>query len=102
MDTPDTVEKVAKRGRPKKVDSATPMGEYIAEQAKITRTSKAQNKIVEKYYELCNSKLSLIKKTASGTTYKTFVGSVSDKKEGKQVQEFVARLQKDGKLRVKV
>lgn len=103
MDTPDTVDKVAvKRGRPKKQDPATPMGEFIAEQAKVSRDKKAESRVVEKYYEMCGNKLSIVKKVAGGTVYKTFIGSTSDKKDGKQVQEFVVKLQKEGRLRIKV
>lgn len=105
MDTPDTVEKVAtkkKLGRPKKQDPTTPMGEYIAEQAKKNRESKKANKVVEKYYEIKNSKLVLCKKIASGTVFRTFIGSTEDKKDGKSVQDFVKKLQAEGRIRVRI
>jgi hypothetical protein len=104
MDTVDKVEVVAEkktRGRPKKQDAATPMGEYIAKQAKVNR-AKRENAVVEKYYELAGTKLSFIKKVASGSVFKTFVGSTTDKKTGAGLKEEIKRLQADGKLRIKV
>lgn len=104
MDTVDKADQVAtkKRGRPKKQDAATPMGEYIAEQAKEQRKRKSSNKVVEKYYEIRGHKLSLCKKTASGSVYKTYVGSTEDKKDGTQVREFVKKLEAEGRLRIKI
>lgn len=104
MDTPDTVEKVTKRrGRPKKnVDPATPMGELIAREAATTKARKETNKVVEKYFELRGGKLSLCKVTAAGSIYRVFVGSVNDKKDGQQVQDYVKRLQAEGRLRHRV
>ena len=101
MDTVDKVDSVAtkKRGRPKKSDKATPMGEYIAEQAKTNRERKETNKVVEKYYELRNHKLTLCKKLSSGSVYKTYVGSTEDKKDGKTIQDFARKLEQEGRLR---
>jgi hypothetical protein len=106
MDTVDKVEEVIavkKRGRPaKKQDPATPMGSYIAEEAKKARAKKSENKVVEKYYELCNGKLSLCKKIASGTVFKTYVGSTSDKKDGEKIKVFIKKLEEEKRLRVKI
>jgi hypothetical protein len=103
MDTPDTVDKVpSKKGRPKKQDSATPLGEYIAEQAKATRDKKAMNKVVEKYYEVQGNKLSLIKKVQSGSVFKTFIGSLNDPKEGDKIQAYAKKLKAEGRLRTKI
>jgi len=102
MDTVDKVEDVVakkKPGRPKRADAATPMGSYIAEQAKQARK---KNQVVEKYYEMRGEKLSLCKRMAGGTVFKTLVGTTSDKVSGKQVLEFVKKLDAEGKLRKKV
>jgi hypothetical protein len=97
----DTVETVKKRGRPAKVDQATPMGEYIAEQAVNANERRQKNKVVESYYELCGAKLSLVKKKSSGAVYRTFIGSITDKKNGTSVREFMKRMEKEGRLKVK-
>ena len=103
MDTADTVAPIKKqRGRPKKVDKATPLGEYIAEQAKEARESKKNNTVVEKYYEYQGTKLSLCKKMKSGTVHKVFVGSTNDKENGAQIRTFIEKVKAEGRLRMKV
>lgn len=103
MDTADTADKVAtKRGRPKKQDVATPIGEYQVEQAKKARDRKKETSVVNKWYELLGQKLSLCKQAKSGTVFKTFVGSMNDTRSGAQVREFVKRLEKEGRLKVLV
>lgn len=106
MDTADKVEQVAEvkksPGRPKKQDPSTPLGEHIAQVAKQQRKRREENKVLQKYYELRGSKLSLCKVLSSGTVFKTFVGSTSDKKSGTQVREFIKKLEGEGRLRVKV
>lgn len=108
MDTVDKVAKVEtvevkrKPGRPARQDKATPLGEYIAEEAKKSRKAKERNPVVDKYYELNGTKLLLCKKVKSGTVYKTFIGSTTDKKNGQELKAFMDRMNKDGKLRIKV
>lgn len=108
MDTADKVDASPaprKPGRPRKekpADPSTPMGEYIAKEAKKARDEKENNKIVEKYYELSGAKLTLIKRTARGSVYKTYIGSTTDKKDGPQVKAFIDRLNKEGRVRVKI
>lgn len=107
MDTADTADAspAAKRqrGRPKKQkDPSTPMGEYIAQEAKKARDAKEDNKIVEKFYELSGAKLSLCKRTARGSMFRTYIGSTTDKKDGPQVKAFIDRLNKEGRVRVKI
>ena len=102
MDTVDTVEPVKKqRGRPKK-DKSTPLGDYIAEQAKTSRESKKNNIVVDKYYELRGYKLSLCKKMKSGTVHKTFIGSSNDKETGEQIRKFIEKVRDENRLRMKV
>lgn len=93
-----------KRGRPKKVDQPTALGQYQVEQAKQWRESKKEDHIVEKYYELYHGKLLLCKKVKSGTVYKEFVGRVDDKNKArkKQLDDQIKRLQAEGRLRIKV
>lgn len=104
----DKVDEVApaekKRGRPKKVDNPTAIGEYQIEQAKQYRESKKEDGVVEKYYELYHGKLILCKKTKTGTVHRSFVGRLNDKnKERKQALDAqVKRLQKEGRLRIRV
>jgi hypothetical protein len=102
MDTPDKADEVKKPGRPKKVDPATPMGEYIADQAKKARAKSKRDPVVEKYYELHGHKLCLCKKVASGTVHKTFVGSVNDKTYGQQTRSFIEKLKLENRIRVKI
>ena len=104
MDTPDTVDKVPekKRGRPKKQDPSTPMGDYIADQANVNRKRKDSNRVVEKYYELQGDKLRLITKNAVGSLFKKFEGSLSDKTHGPKLKVFVEKLKDEGRLRIKI
>jgi len=108
MDTLDTVvevnveEKKPKRGRPFKTDKSTPMGDYIAEQAKKSREKQGKNNIVEKYYELYGTKLLLCKKTQKGTVHRTLIGTTTDKKHGEQIKAHMKKIQAEGKLRIKV
>jgi hypothetical protein len=107
MSTDDKVATVVvsekKKGRPAKVDKTTPMGDYIAEEAKKSRERKTKNHVVAKYYELvAGTKLVLCKKVASGTVHKTLIGHTTDKKSGDQIKAFMKRIEAEGKLRVKV
>ena len=108
MDTVDKVAKVEteevkrKPGRPARQDKATPLGNYIADEAKKIRNAKERNPVVDKYYELNGKKLLLCKKVKSGTVYKTFIGSTDDKKNGAEMRAFMDRMNKYGKLRIKV
>lgn len=97
----DAAEQV-KRGRPKKQDVPTPLGAFRKEEAKKERVRKSENKIVQKYYELHGTKLSLCKKKNNGNLYRVFVGSTDDKKSGAQIREFVKKLEKEKNLRIKV
>jgi hypothetical protein len=104
MSTSDTVEKVTEvkkgRGRPRKtVDPTTPAGEYRARQAAEFNEKLKKDTVVEKYYEFRGTKLSLCKKKASGTVYKTFIGNTADKKTGADVKAFVDKLSKEGRLK---
>ena len=104
MDTPDTLDNVATkktRGRPKKTDQATPLGSYIAEQAKENRSRKS-GKIVKKFYEMQGTKLSLCKQIDDGTVFRILVGTTTDKVSGKQVDEFAKKLLAEGRLKVKL
>ena len=103
MDTADKVDQVQEaKKKTKKQDQATPLGNYIAEEAKKSREKKEANQIVEKYYELHGNKLLLCKKVASGTIHRTFIGAVTDKKDGGQVKEFVEKLKKENRLNVRI
>jgi hypothetical protein len=106
MDTADKADQVKRSpGRPKKADPATPMGEMIAKEAKEKRNKAKENRVVETYYELgSNGKLVLVKRLANGGTRQTFVGSTTDKKQGKgqDLQAFAKKLQDEGRLRIKV
>ena len=89
-----------RRGRPpKKQDQATPMGNYIAQEAKKARARKADSKVTDKWYELKGHKLSLCKQVATGTVYKTYVGTLNDTKAGKEIKEYVLKLKAEGRLR---
>jgi len=108
MSTVDTVAEVnvveekPKRGRPFKTDKSTPIGDYIADQAKKSREKQSENQIVEKYYELCGTKLLLCKKTQKGTVHRTLIGTTTDKKHGEQIKAHMKKIQAEGKLRIKV
>lgn len=104
MSTSDTVDTVKKpRGRPKKTaDVATPMGELIARETADKKSRKEQNRVVEKYYELHRGKLSLCKKMAGGSVYKTYIGSTDDPKHGRDIKEYAEGLKAKGQLRQKV
>lgn len=104
MDTADKVEKVipeVKRGRPAKQDKPTPMGEYIAEEAKRAKERKIKNPVIEKWYEVRGHKLLLCKRKKAGTVYRTFVGSLNDKDNGEALQAFAKEQQAKGNLRTK-
>ncbi len=90
------------RGRPtKKVDKATPLGEHIAETAKAARERQKENVVTEKWYELRGTKLSLVKRVASGSIFRTFLGSSDDKKSGAQIRDFIKKLEKESRLKVR-
>lgn len=104
----DTVEKVApKRGRPKKEDPATPVGEYQAKQAQEFRESLGANPIVDKYYVLQGYKLRLIKKKKSGREISEYVGSIEDRHDAsddykanrQKLLAFIKRKEAEGKLK---
>lgn len=116
--TMDKVEKVdsqevevKKRGRPKKQDPATPLGQYRVEQAKEARDKKQKDTIVETYYELVSgNKLRLCKVKKSGSVAYTYVGctavdgeaSKEAKKRAAELRQMAEKLQKEGRLRVRV
>jgi hypothetical protein len=106
MDTADKADQVKRGpGRPKKQDPATPMGDLIAREAKEKRDRSKQNRVVETYYELgSNGKLVLVKKLANGGTRQTFVGSTTDKKQGRgqDLRAFIEKLNAEGRLKIKV
>lgn len=91
-----------KRGRPPKQEPTTPQSVYYAEQAEIYREKKKSHKVIDKFYELNGHKLSFCKRVSTGTVYKTFVGSTTDKKYGEQVTNQIKKLQAEGKLRIKL
>lgn len=105
----DTVDKVApkKRGRPKKEDAPTPIGEYQAQQAKEWRDSRDNNPVVDKYYVLTGYKLRLVKVKKSGRKISEYVGSVEDRKDASaeykanriRLLENIKRLEKEGRLK---
>ena len=102
MDKSDEVNSEPKRrGRPKK-DVTTPVGEYQIEAAKTQRDRKKGRTVVEKYWELCGAKLSLVKKMSSGTVHKTFVGSTTDKVHRAEITKFIAAKKAEGTLKIKV
>jgi len=115
MSTVDTVEQPKKKaGRPpkKKIqDRPSVQGEYLEREAKKSRQRKKDNQVIEKWYQITQGhKLCLCKKVATGSVYTTFVGSTKKKidKNGLPTENFlkikamVKKLQKEGKLRVKV
>ena len=102
MDASDKADtEVKKRGRPKK-DYTTPIGEYRIEQSKLAQENKSKNTIVEKYYELRGTKLSLVKRKESGTINRTYIGDTTDKKRQLEMSSFVKKLQAEGRLKIKV
>lgn len=102
MDASDKADtEVKKRGRPRK-DPATPIGEYRIQQAKVEKESRENNKIVEKYYEMRGTKLSLIKRKASGSIFRTYVGDTTIKDKQSDLVAFVKKLQAEGRLKIKV
>ena len=104
MDTVDKVAEVKRPGRPKKQDSPSVMGQEIARQAKESRSrkSKKENQVVNKWYEMRGTKLSLCKEIASGTVFRTLVGTTDDKLHGKEVLSFIKKLEGEGRLKVRV
>jgi hypothetical protein len=102
VEVQEVVETKRKPGRPARQDKTTPMGDFIAEEAKRARGAKEKNPVVDKYYELAGSKLLLCKQVKSGTVYRTLIGSIDDKKSGKEIQAFMKKQQAEGKLRVRV
>jgi hypothetical protein len=103
MDTADKAEKVtAPKRATKKPDPTTPLGEYLADEAQKTKERKAQNQVVEKYYELHGNKLLLCKRVSQGSIFRTLIGSTADKKTGAEVQAFVKKLQAENRLKVRV
>jgi hypothetical protein len=110
MDTVDKADKVSqettevvqkKRGRPAKQEPTTPQGELRKMQAEEYRKKKGENKVVEKWYELRGHKVSLCKRVKTGGVYRTYVGSIEDKQNGKQLKEFVEKQKAAGNLRLK-
>ncbi len=101
MDTADTPDKVAPKTRAKKEDPTTPMGDYIRKEAKAQRLKKKTDPVVEKWYELRGDKLSLCKKVKTGTVYRTFLGSRTDTKSGAQIKDFIAKLIKEKRVKVR-
>lgn len=95
-------EEKPKRGRAVKADKSTPLGDYIADEAKKAREKKAENAIVDKFYELVGTKLLLCKKTKKGSVHRVLVGHTDDKKHGEQMKNFIKKAQADGKLKVRV
>ena len=102
MSAADTVDQVKKtRGRPKKEDPATPMGQHIAEQAKLAREAKDKNPVVETFYEVNGHKVSVCKRKKSGSLFRTFIGSLNDKETGEKLRIAVKNWEAEGKLKVK-
>lgn len=111
MDAPDKVDSadqivtVKKRGRPaKKQDLPSPIGQNQIETAKVERERNANNPVVETFYELRNSKLSLCKRKKTGSVYRTHVGMTNDKDPARfqQMQAFVKKLEKEGRLKHRI
>jgi hypothetical protein len=107
MDTSDKADKVdamekKKPGRPKKADPITPIGEYRIAEAKQQKERQGSNSVVEKYYELRGTKLSLVKRKKSGSVHRTLVGSTTDKPRQQEIKTFIDKLQKEGRLRIRV
>lgn len=103
VDKADEVKPVAKkRGRPAKQDKPTPLGEYIADEAKKAKERKETNRVIEKWYELSGRKLLLCKRKQNGVVYRVFVGSLDDVKHGQELREFAEKQKAEGNLKTRI
>ena len=91
-------------GRPAKKDQPSIQGQQNIEMAKAERArrSKKKSEPVETWYELVvGRKLVMCKRTKSGSVYRSFQGSIDDKKHGAEIKLFIEKLKKDGLLRAR-
>lgn len=88
-------------GRPPKKDQPSIQGQQNIEMAKAERARRRKkSEPVETWYELVvGRKLIMCKKTKSGSIYRSFQGSLDDKKSGAEIKAFVEKLKADGLLR---
>lgn len=102
MDAADTVDSSDQKKRKPK-DAETPIGQARRKWAKEEKQRKTKNPTIDKYYELvAGRKLVLCHKMASGTVHKVLVGTTDHKETGKETQQHIARLQQEGRLKVRV
>lgn len=107
MDKVDEVVPKRRGRRPKKVDAPTPIGQYQIDEAKKARKKDV---ILESYYELYGTKLRLCKRKESGTVRYEYVGNTQlptipsddQRKRNSELKSFIEKLQKEGRLRVRV
>ena len=105
MDKTDEVP--ARRGRPKKQDVVSPIGQYQIDQAKEFHENRDRNPVIEKYWLLNGFKLCFIKKKKSGRTISEYVGSIEDRKSAPpeykkrrlELLEVIKKKEAEGKLK---
>ena len=84
----------------------SPQGKLIEKDAaafkKRTKRKKSKETVREEWYELAGNKLLKCHRIDTGTVMRVYCGSTASKKSGKEIQEFVKKLQAEKKLRVRV
>jgi hypothetical protein len=89
-------------GRPSKKDQPSIQGQQNIEMAKEERTRRRKKKseTTEVWFELvAGKKLIMCKKTKSGSVYRSFQGSLDDKKHGAEIKRYLEKIKNDGLLR---